>query len=143
MALGVMFLTNYFISRFSDYGATWYALLVKPSFSPAQIVYDIGFLVSSGFAVICCTLSTVKKELRKTLVLWGTFCIFSALWALSLFVWESLYISLGIIFSIIVILIALFAFYQKHTQELWLAMLPPFAWNIYLFAFNYSLCMLN
>ena len=143
MALGVLFLTNYLIGRFSDSGAVWYASLVKPSFYPAALVYDIGFLGSSGFAVLCCTFSTVKRELRKTLILWGAVCVFSVFWALTLYIWESLYPSIGIIFSIVIILIVLFFYYQKHTRELWLALLPPLSWNIYLFAFHYSLCILN
>lgn len=143
LSLGVMFLSNYLIGRFSDLGAAWYMTLLKPTFSPAPLVYDIGFLGAFGFAVLCCTFSTVKKELRKTLALWGGICVLSVLWALTLFVWESLYGALGISLAVVIALLVLFRYYQKNTKELWLALLPPIAWNVYLFAYNYGLCMLN
>jgi len=138
-----MFFSNYFIGRFSDMGSEWYASLVKPFYFPAPLVYDIGFLIAFGFAVLCCTFSTVKKELRKTLALWGAICIISVLWALVLFVWESTYGSLGVCFAILVALFILFRYYQNHTKELWLGLLPPLTWYVYLFAVNYGLCMLN
>lgn len=143
LSLGVMFVAEYLIGRFSVWTDDWISGLNMPVFMPNETVYDICFTIALGFAVICCTFSTVKPVLRKTLVLWFAVAAVSVLWSVTLFEWHSLYGALGITVCIPIALSVLLHFYAKHTRELWLALIPAMAWYTYLFVFNYALCMLN
>lgn len=143
LSLGVMFLADYFLGRFSALEGAWYAELNKPLFAPNPVVYDIGFIAALGFAVICCTFSTVNPALRKTLILWLCAAGLTVLWGAVLFVWVSPYGALGISLAILIALAVLLHYYAKHTRELWLALIPALGWYAYIFVFNYAICMMN
>lgn len=143
LSLGVMFATEYLIGRFSVWSGGWISSLVMPLYAPNELVYEICFTVALCFAVICCTFSTIKPTLRKTLILWGGIAVLSILWSVVLFVWQSMYGALGISAIILVGLAVLLHYYAHHTRELWLALIPPLTWYAYLFIFCFGLCILN
>lgn len=142
-SLAVMFAAVYFISFFPDTGGEWYTSLKKPSFAPYGIIYEMGFFAAFAFAVISCAFTMMKKELRIFLAVWAGIIALSLLWPLTLFKWHSAYGALGISFAIIIGLTFLIHHYIKNTRELWLAIIPTTAWFVYIFAFNFGLCMLN
>ena len=143
LSLGVMFVADYFIGRVSTFESAWYQGLIKPPYSPHVIVYEIGYTLAFGTAVICCTLSTVKPNLRKTLAVWLGIALLSVLCPITLFLWHSTYGALGISAIIVAALGFLFHYYIKNTRELWLAVAPTIVWFAYLFVFYYGLSILN
>lgn len=143
VALGVMFVANYFVGRFANFDGKYFASLVKPVYAPTPVVFEIGFGAAMCFAVVCSTVSAVKVKLRKSIAVWIGVAGASILWAAMLFVWQSVYGALGISLIIVAALAALLNFYIKNSKELWLAIVPVISWFGYIFAVNYGLCIVN
>jgi benzodiazapine receptor len=126
---------------------TWYATLVKPSFSPPKWIFGpvwtaLYFLMGVSLYLVW-TKGLKNKNVKIAMKIFGIQLILNSLWPILFFGLESpLYALIEIIFLWIVVAATIFKFYKisKNAAHL---LIPYLLWVSFAMFLNYNIFILN
>ncbi|NTV44420.1 MAG: tryptophan-rich sensory protein [Candidatus Yonathbacteria bacterium] len=127
--------------------ATWYASLVKPSFSPPNYLFGPVWALLYTFMGMAAFRVWEKRRsvrgVRLALVMYGIQLVLNTLWSYVFFGAHNILASFGVIVLLwLSIFVTAVFFYRIEKTAGWL-MVPYILWVSFATALNYSLWMLN
>lgn len=126
---------------------TWYAELIKPSFSPPNWIFapvwTILFILMGIAVWFIWQKGIANKKVKQAIFLFGLQLILNAKWSYLFFTFHSpLYAFIDIVILWLFILLTIISFFRLSKPAGWL-MIPYIFWVSFALALNLSIVLLN